>query len=180
MGEPSQTAPMLSLPPDNLEVMVKREFPNCTISEVNGGWAIATLHGVGETRTQAMESALKDFHDMKRNAKGLDQMLDDVRADLAARGYSKDRHDWAIDILTECRTALADAVLTGIHDPIQIPHYTREIENLVHRADTRLNMMAVNFQQEQEARKRAGQTFKRPTLGGADAWNALVARAPKR
>lgn len=178
MGEPSLTRiQILCLPPTDVEQMVKNKFPGCTIREGDtGGWYITTIHGVGDTREQAMENALIDLHDMKRDAEGLDQMLTDVDIDLRERGYSRDRHDWAIDILNLCDKALGDGVIVGVINPLMVPSYTRKITEYTRRADTRLRMLALNMQEEEAARKRAGTKFPRVADSGASPYAQLKAR----
>lgn len=157
MGEASLTRiHILSLPPTDVEVMFKRRFPSATLIELDGNYTALTVHGVGCSPTQAMEASLIDWVEMEQNGRDLPQMLQDVLDDFNAMGYSKERHDWAIEILEICKKALSDGQITNIINPIEVPGLNRKIEDYIRRADTKLRMMAVNLQQEQEARKRAG------------------------
>lgn len=149
-----------------LQGLAKHEFPAYTVRHTSPDVVeIITVHGVGASEEEALANALKQYADMKRDGQCVRQMLDDVITDLnEQRGMSRERHDSLCEILDIAGGAINDGVITNTVPWILVPSLTREITALRRRIDTRLNMVAIELQQEEAARKRAGTKFPRTTI----------------
>jgi hypothetical protein len=173
--------PKVPIDLENLKGMLKREFPGAISVQIDAGWQILTLHGQGTTEAEAIQNTLKAFKEMQEDGRSLRQILDDVIDDLkASPGMGRQRHDSLIDLLNISEKCLNDGILTGVVPFIMVASYNREIEDLKHRVDTRLNMQAVEFAQNEEARKRAGTKFPRTHTDDAlTPYERLWAKAKK-
>lgn len=163
-----------------LPTLVQHQFPGSTVIEQDGQYLCLTIHSVGKSPREAMENALSSFREMKDDGRSLPQMLDDVREDLRnTPGMSRARHDSLQEILTICEQALNGGVLTQTVPWIMVPSYTRQIEDLRRKVETRLLMVAQEMKDKEKARNRAAMRFPRPTPpdeGGQTAYERLFSR----
>ncbi len=144
----------------NLLALVKRQFPGATVHEMDGKFYLLTIHSAGNTEREAMEHALKAYKDMADDGRALPQILTDVDTDLKeAKGMTRNRHDSLLELLSIAEQALNGGVLTETVPWIMIASYNRQIEDLRRRITTRLNMVARELQEQEKAKKRAGQKF---------------------
>jgi hypothetical protein len=166
MGEPSLPANHLipSLHQTNLVSLIHRKFPGAVIQEVEGTFYLLSIHGVGATEREVMENALTEYNNMTNDGRSLPQILNDVENDLHGRpGMSRQRHDDLIELLGTAEQALNGGILTETVPWIMVAGYNRRIEDLRRRIDTRLNMVALDMQEREKARQRAGTKFPRHT-----------------
>lgn len=183
MGEPSLTRQqILTLPPDDLKVMLKNQFPAALTYEKDGVWYTCTIHGAGATAEKSMQDALIDWHDMEREGRMLDTMIADIREDLSTPGMNRKRHDSLIELVDLAEEALNDGVITKTVNALMAPSYTRTLTELRRRVTTRLGMAAQNAEANDKARKNASKTFTRGALAmsnieGLTAYQAMRKRA---
>lgn len=174
----SQDKSLVPLPPDDLTTLFRHEFPQAVLDFVDGRYIALTVHGVGITQTEAMQTSLTEFREMKANGKSVRQSLDEITADLQEqKGMSRERHDSLQAALTITEQCLNDAVLTKTIDWILIPSLTREIEALRKRIETRLNMQAQELQERERAKKRAVEKRTPPPDDGLTPYQRLQQRA---
>jgi hypothetical protein len=111
-----------------------------------------------------MENALTEYNNMASNGRSLPQILDDVENDLRSRpGMGRQRHDDLLALLGTAEQALNGGILTETVPWLMVAGHNRRIEDLRRRIDTRLNMVALDMQEREKARQRAGTKFPRHT-----------------
>lgn len=171
MGEPgalNQHA-LANMPDDELKILFEHEFPGATLAREGEQVIALTIHAVGTSEREVMQRALTRQRAMSEDGRNLEQILNDVRADLTDRGMSRARHDSNMELLDLAENALNAGVITHTVPWIMVPHYTREIEDLRRRTSMRLQMVAQELALNEQARKRAAQKFPRPTPSDAPA-----------
>jgi hypothetical protein len=171
MGDPR------SLPLEALRTLAKRQFPACVIvTDPVLGVLVYTLHGTGATEQEALQNALTSFDKMLKRGHMLRGMLNDILDDLKTPGMSRERHDNLQDSLAICETYLNDGVLSGSIGPLEVPRYTRELDELKRRVTARLGMAAQQAADHESAKNHAA----KPTIsmGIANDFEALLRRVP--
>lgn len=167
------------LPPTDAEALLKRTFPAAEIREVGtGGWAIITVHGSGDTRGQAIENSLIDWNEAKRDGEYLEEMLKDIAEDLATPGMNRARHDSLLELLDIACNSLDGGMLTGVIQPLDVPRYTRQIEEFRRRTIIRLGMAAQNAADHEASKRKAAE--KVPPFTNHPTMAELRARGKKK
>lgn len=158
MGEPSLLrTQVLMLPRTDLEALFSRTFPAARVEQLDsGGFVVLTIHGSGDTHEQAIENALIEWNDMKRDGEYLEQMLTEIAEDLAQPGMNRERHDSLLELLDLASSSLDGGVLVGVIKPLDVPRLTRQIEDFRRRTTTRLGMAAQNAKDHEAAKRKAG------------------------
>ena len=147
---------------DQLEALwalVRAQYPGAQLVPQENGQALITVHALGANELTTLQQAVNDYVHMKNAAENLDQMIDDAMNNLADRGMSRQRHDEILEILNDSERALADGIMIGLIQPLRVPYYTRTIEDLRRRTETRLMMIAQEMAEQEKAKKRAAQKF---------------------
>jgi len=149
MSEPSP------LQTDPLQTLVERQFPGAQIIRDGDKVMLVTVHAIGESEQAVYESALADYNRMRTNGACVNQMLDEIAAEFATRGMSRERFNNINESLDMVETAISDGILTKVIQPILVPSMNRKVEELRRRAAMRLGMVAQEMANYNAAKEHA-------------------------
>ena len=144
---------------ETLWELIRKQHPGAQLVPEENGFALVTIHSLGVSEEEALQQAVTDYRTMETDALELDTLIDEVMENLSTRGMSRERRDNIIAICEQCDIALAAGIMIGLIQPLRVPYYTRTIEDLKRRTETRLMMIAQEMKEQEKAHKRASMTF---------------------